>query len=66
MDYIENLKKILQIAKFMGCTIIKTHKSFFVLGKEYETMEQAKLAVDDSFKILANTINNKTVNQNQL
>jgi hypothetical protein len=56
MNYVQLLNKVIYRTTYMGCIISQYFDGFYVFGKRHETIRQARQTVNESFKILANTI----------
>ncbi len=56
MNFITDLTKVLNLHKYMGCLIEERKGKFYRKGKEYNSLEEAKKAIDKTFQTIQNSI----------
>lgn len=56
MDYLEQLAKVFRAITYHGCRIEYFKNEFWVFGKPYPTLDEAKKIVDESKGYLGKSI----------
>lgn len=56
MNFITDLTKVLNLHKYIGCLIEQRGQKFYRKGKEYNSLEEAKAAIDKTFQTIQNSI----------